>query len=254
MTQLRRINLLPPEVEAERSQHKVKVFAVGSSLGLLVLLVFVFLVKNGQIDQAKADLEAQKQENEKIEAQINSPELQAVVQKKSDFDGRIDLLAAALSTEVAYPRMLNDLARVVPDQVWLTSLTVTGTGTAATGTAGTSSTAATPSSGGQAAPSDQAAQGGSAGGGAARGGPSQGTAGSTFGTVQIEAAGTCGMQNSADWLDRITAVGYFRAVWVSNAAKEAGAACQKMQFSTNAVLDATVLTVRAQRLAQGELP
>jgi Tfp pilus assembly protein PilN len=131
---LPRVNLLPPEiVEASRLRSV--------QLGMGAAVVAAFVVVGGL--WVVADLQAQS-EQEKLDAatasqttvsrQVNA--LAPVQAVYAQVDQRRQLLQTALSGDVEWSQYLTDLSLTVPDNVWLTSMSVAPQ-TAATGTSGT---------------------------------------------------------------------------------------------------------------------
>lgn len=225
-TNLRRVNLLPPEVGAERSQTKVKVIVILANVALIAVLGLLYVMKVGEVGAANADLKAQQAVNEQVKAKINDPALQEVVQKDTDRTARVQTVSTALGGEISFGRFLNELSLILPKDVWLTSLGIdSGSGGGATTSAAT------------AAPQSSSAQ-------SAAGSP----------TFVVEAAGKCGHDNEADWLDHMAALPSVSNVWVSTASKQAGSPCEVVTFSSNGSLSPTIQTLRSRVLAEGRLP
>jgi len=118
---MRSVNLLPPE-EAQRSAARRR---RAGYLALLLLyigaLAFGYLLFRGRADNAEADLAAQLATNDSIRADIQRLAPAAALQ--SEYRSRVGEVTDVLATDVAWGRFLNDLARVIPDRVWLTSFT-----------------------------------------------------------------------------------------------------------------------------------
>lgn len=223
-TNLRRVNLLPSEVGAERSQTKVRVIVILANVVLLMVLGLLYVMKVGEVGAAKSDLKAQQAVNEQVRTKINDPALQEVVQKEADRTARVQTVSVALGGEISFGRFLNELSLILPKDVWLTSLGIdSGSG------------------GGAAAPAAAAPQSSSA---AAEGAP----------TFVVEAGGKCGHDNEADWLDHMSALPSVSNVWVSTASKAAGTPCEVVTFSSNGSLSPTIQTLRSRVLAEGRLP
>lgn len=221
-TNLRRVNLLPPEVGAERSQTKVRVIVIVANVALVALLGLLYVMKVGEVGAANSALKAQQAKNEGVRSKINDPALQVVVQKDLDRANRVKMVGTALGGEVSFPRFLNEISLMIPKDVWLTNLTVdTGAGSA------------------PAAP---------------KGAAQAPAASASSPTFQVEAKGKCGQNNAADWLDRMHALPSISDVWVSTSSKEAGPTCDVVTFSSNGALSPTVQTLRSQVLAEGRLP
>lgn len=125
-----RVNLLPSSIkDRERSRR------ANLALGVVVLafvgvLVFVFLMKQGAVEQAVV-------ERDDAQAEVN--ELTAQVQALAAFQSLADELAAgnallttAMGDEIAVARVLNDVSLSLPGTASLTSLTLSRDDVAAT--------------------------------------------------------------------------------------------------------------------------
>jgi Tfp pilus assembly protein PilN len=133
-TALPRVNLLPPEI-AEASRLRTVQLSMGAAV------VAAFVVVGGL--WVVADLQAQSEQEKLDTAQAN----QATVSKQvnalapvaavyAEVDQRRQLLETALGGDVEWSQYLTDLSLTIPDNVWLTSMTVAPQ-TTATGTSGT---------------------------------------------------------------------------------------------------------------------
>jgi len=120
---MRTINLLPPEA-AQRANARRKTFGV-VALGIVyvALLALVALWWQGKATDAENDRDSQLAANSRIEAEIAS--LSGVLTLRSAYEDGVDRLGTALARDIAWGRLLNDLARIIPDRLWITSLTGT---------------------------------------------------------------------------------------------------------------------------------
>lgn len=225
---LRRVNLLPPEVGAERSQTKIRVIVILANVALIALLALLYVMKVGEVGAANSDLKAQQAKTEGVRTQINDPALQVVVQKDADRSARVKMVSTALGGELSFPRFLNEISLMLPKDVWLMSLNI-DSGASAAAPAASGAAAQAP------APAAAASPGGS-------------------GTFQVEAKGKCGHNDAADWLDRMHALPSVGDVWVSTSSKEPGTTCEVITFTSNGSFSPTIQTLRSQVLAEGRLP
>jgi len=136
---MRAVNLLPRDVEKKPVVKKEQIpFAVGGCIGLVVvaLVASQYMSKSGSVAaerQALDDLQAQL-------AQLPAPPPppSAETSKLADEQKlRLTALQGALSTRVAWDRVLRQFSLVLPSDVWLTQLNlkspVTAADAAATG-------------------------------------------------------------------------------------------------------------------------
>jgi Tfp pilus assembly protein PilN len=118
---MRAINLLPPEAAQRATARRKTAGFIALALAYLALLALVALWWQGKATDAEDDLATQLAANARIEAEISS--LSGVRALRSTYDAGVDRLGIALANDVAWGRLLNDLARIIPDRLWLTSLT-----------------------------------------------------------------------------------------------------------------------------------
>ncbi len=135
----RRLTLLPPEVH-ERKEQRRQAVLVGA--GVCVLAAGLFWM--GQSRQAKAELAEAKAAAEQIRVnQLQSAvdELQPIAEFEALVDERQLLVETALSSDVTWTKLIQEVATVMPDDVWIDtfigsaptrtepgSFTVTGSG------------------------------------------------------------------------------------------------------------------------------
>ena len=151
---MRAVNLLPKD-SARRTGPPVPTAVAATVIGGLVLvslMISVLLLSaHGKVKSRELEL-AQKQAELAaipVPAQSRLQQQDALVADKS---ARVAALNAALSKRIAWDRVLREFALVLPDDVWLLSLSATApSSAAATPVAGTSSTSSssTPTLGGQ---------------------------------------------------------------------------------------------------------
>ena len=126
---MRAVNLLPRDVERERLQGaRVPLFvAAGGVVVVTALAMFLASSATGEANDRRTELQA-------VEAAIKAlpkSEQQSVTQgslvrERSD---RVAALAAALTTRVAFDRVLRQISYVLPEDTWLTALDATAPAT-----------------------------------------------------------------------------------------------------------------------------
>ena len=123
---MRAVNLLPRD-EVKRSFEAKRGVAFGAAAGaalVTVVLVSMTISAGGSVGEKQAELDALRAEV----AAIPAP----VVKDKSTDDvlaaekgARVGALSAALTTRIAWDRVLRQISLVLPEDVWLTSLSAT---------------------------------------------------------------------------------------------------------------------------------
>lgn len=120
---MRPINLLPPE-QAERASRRRGlaglVLFVAIFIGLLAV-ASVFLL--GRATQAEDELMAQQDRNAQLQRQL--AELSEADALRTSYNDGVEQVTEALTVDVAWGQLLNDIGRVIPDRVWLTTVAAT---------------------------------------------------------------------------------------------------------------------------------
>jgi Tfp pilus assembly protein PilN len=119
---MRAVNLLPRDVERQRSEggRAPLLVASGGIAAVTAAAIVLFISASGSIDDERARLES-------VEAAITritdsgQPALVpgAIARERTD---RVAALSAALTTRVPLDRLLRQLAFVLPDDAWLTGM------------------------------------------------------------------------------------------------------------------------------------
>lgn len=120
---MRPINLLPPEQAEKAKRRRGALFGVFLAVAFLALLAFFTFLKIAQRTAAEDAVIAQQLTNDNLQRDINS--LGEARQARDDYRRGEQQITAALAIDVEWGRMLNDIGRVIPDRVWLTSLSAT---------------------------------------------------------------------------------------------------------------------------------
>jgi Tfp pilus assembly protein PilN len=127
---MRAVNLLPGDEERRkqrRAQQPGAVLLTAILGGVLVtaLLAGLFLTTSSAVSNRQAELDAARAELAAIPppAPQEQPDSSGLETQKSE---RVTLLGKALGTRVAWDRVLRQLSLVLPEDVWLESLTANG--------------------------------------------------------------------------------------------------------------------------------
>lgn len=116
------INLLPKEVlEKRKSEHRLALALLGL-LGMVLILCSIYGLNMVRIVQAQSSLEEVKAENNRLQTEIA---------KIGDFERirlrveeREALVKTVTAAKYSWSRFLNNVSLIVPNEVWLSSLTV----------------------------------------------------------------------------------------------------------------------------------
>jgi Tfp pilus assembly protein PilN len=131
---LPRVNLLPPEIIEQRSVRRAQL-GLGAAVVASVLVVGgLWGVAAAQEASAQRDLDGAVARQTALNSEV--AKLEDVAATYREIQQGRTVLSAAMSTEVRWSRYLNDLSLLVPDNVWLTDMTVTPVTGAAAGSTG----------------------------------------------------------------------------------------------------------------------
>jgi Tfp pilus assembly protein PilN len=132
---MRAVNLLPRDLERDSSfGGRTPYLVVAGGIALVtVSAVIVFMSASGTVSDQQAQLESVEAAITRLPAS-REPALEsgAIAQERTD---RVAALAAALTTRVPLDRLLRELALVLPEDAWLTSLTASAPASPAPGAA-----------------------------------------------------------------------------------------------------------------------
>ncbi|MCU1426931.1 MAG: type pilus assembly protein PilM [Actinomycetia bacterium] len=227
------VNLLPRgrgRVAGASSRSRAVVGAAAGAAVLIVLLAIPTLARQHQISNTKKDATKQLAQNDSLQRQINK--LADARNAQLTLEQTRAEVQNVLASDVSWAKMLQELARTIPNDVWLTSFQgsvpppTAGTGaatttTTSTGTGGTTTTSGTPTT---TAP----------------------PAAASNGTITFNAMGLDYASVSA-WLQRVSTIPSFANVFVPNAALVQGDTRNTVSFSSTATITPAAHTDRLSK-------
>ncbi len=114
---MRPINLLPPEFGKKRLRRRRMALLAFVFAAYIAVLGMGVLIRSGRVDDARRDVEAQNTIVQTLQRQViglaDSGELAIRFQEKAD------LVNTALSRDIDWGIILNDLARLLPPRLWV---------------------------------------------------------------------------------------------------------------------------------------
>ena len=134
------VNLLPREVKQRQTvRRRTGMIVVLGAVVVGAIVAFWFLqgVRLHKLDDQVA---AQEATNAQLQEQVNS--LQKYADQKTAAEQQKALLKSAVQTTVAWSNVLNDVSKIEPSNMWLT--TMTGTITSSASSAATTPVPGTP--------------------------------------------------------------------------------------------------------------
>lgn len=114
------INLLPREVLEKRKGEQRLAFMLLGLVVMVAAIVLVYGLNFVRLSQEQANLDIIKGENQKVQLQISK--IEDFETNKNFVESRENLVAAAITGKYAWSRFLNNVSLIVPNEVWLKSL------------------------------------------------------------------------------------------------------------------------------------
>jgi Tfp pilus assembly protein PilN len=121
---MRAVNLLPRDHGARTIRKESLPVLVGACSGVLVAAALgaMFLMGSGKIAAQQRKLDDLNRRYHALPAPPPGPSA-AEQQLAGEKDARVDALSTALTSRVAWDRVFREFSLVLPDDVWLTTLT-----------------------------------------------------------------------------------------------------------------------------------
>ncbi len=116
---LRRISLLPGHIASRQAERKQLVTAGLGVFGFAVFLLILLLLRSGQVADARAEADGEQERTAQLER--DAADLQEVSGLQAEVTGRQATVQAALAGDIAWTRLFNEIATVIPNDVWLTT-------------------------------------------------------------------------------------------------------------------------------------
>ena len=114
----RRITLVPTEVVAVREQRRQLVLAASAVAGLLALLILVWLWRGLQLSRERDKAEEAEARAAALQQEVN--QLQDITGLQTDLERRQTTVRGVLADDIAWTRLLQQVAVAIPNDVWLT--------------------------------------------------------------------------------------------------------------------------------------
>ncbi len=128
---MRPANLLPPDLADGRRKVPAAAFAaLGAGAAVGVLLAGGFVIASGTVDDRRSELRGLQDELAAVPAPPK-PAIPVRPELESEKTARREAVAAALSKRVAWDRVLRELSQVLPEDVWLDTMSASAAPAAA---------------------------------------------------------------------------------------------------------------------------
>lgn len=123
---VRRISLVPREVAVGREQRRQVVMAGASVAAMASLLVGMWGARAGQVAKERDEAEKTELQAQALQKEVDG--LGDTVSLDAELAERRAQVQAVMATDVAWTRLFNEVATVLPSDVWLTSFSGQSTG------------------------------------------------------------------------------------------------------------------------------
>ena len=133
LSELPGVNLMPPEIAEKAELQRLKAICAAAVAVSLVVVGGLYYQAHHGVTSAKSDLATAQSQQSTVQGQVNT--LAWVAQTYAQVEAAKAQVAEALGGEIQWSGYLQDLSLTIPDNVWLTNMTVTaasGSATAAT--------------------------------------------------------------------------------------------------------------------------
>ncbi len=233
------VDLLPRQSRSRAQESRSRVLA-GAAIGaaaLLGVLAVPTVVARQQVDDKRGDLAAVERETQALQREI--ADLASAQQLQAQISALEAGLGGLLATDVSWVGLMEDVARTMPDGVWLTSFQ--GQVTLAAPAASSSSRSAA----GEDADDD---------GGSTRRAATAAVTPAFSGTVSFE-GGALDYPSVAEWLERLgdpEAFPAFDGLWVSNASQAETDGRTTVEFSSSGSLTEAARSDRIEQFGEQE--
>jgi len=116
-----KVNLLPREVLEKRKSEKRFFYLIGGLAVLIILFLGIYSFGSIQIRKEEKRVADLKAENERLNKAI--AEHQVYEKRKAELQKTQDIVSTALSGEIAWHKILNEISMVIPSNIWLREFT-----------------------------------------------------------------------------------------------------------------------------------
>lgn len=120
---MRTINLIPQEGKRSDESRRRILMLAGLGALFLVLLGAVTVWRQGAVRDAEDELNAQIGANQQLQAEINA--LAGARDLETEYLAAVGTQTLVLQNDISWGLLLNDLGRLIPDRVWVTTYTGT---------------------------------------------------------------------------------------------------------------------------------
>lgn len=117
-----RVNLLPPEIDEKRKVRRVQALMVGATAASVGVVGLLYMAQVARVNSAKDAVAQEEARGAQLRVEVGKyANVRAAYAKR---DAAKQLLTTATDPKVAWSQYLNDISLTIPENVWLSELTV----------------------------------------------------------------------------------------------------------------------------------
>lgn len=117
-----RINLLPVRAAQKKERLRSQATILGLSvIGTTAVCVLVWMSLSSKVDATQTEIKAKNAEIARLKKTIG--EVDQFKKLQNDLRGKLDILATLKSNRSGPVRLLDELSKVIPEKVWVSSFT-----------------------------------------------------------------------------------------------------------------------------------
>jgi len=116
-----KINLLPVRLARKKETVRQQLSIAGLSIILLMVIMGgLHFIKTREVNQLKTDIDSSNQELERLRKEIG--ELSKLKEEKRVLEEKLNIVRQLEQNKTGPVRLLNDIAKAIPEKAWLESL------------------------------------------------------------------------------------------------------------------------------------
>ncbi|MEA3506926.1 MAG: PilN domain-containing protein [Elusimicrobiota bacterium] len=122
-----KINLLPKEIEQKAAARKRGMLIAGIVVLIVAIFIGIYLLRVATLTSINGEIKEVQSELDKLESTVKK--VNDIERRKNQLNRKINVIKNLMKSRLLYPIFYEEMARVMTDNVWLTSLnTTTGEG------------------------------------------------------------------------------------------------------------------------------
>jgi len=138
LSSMPRIDLMPPEIAQQEALRKLQAGCIAAVLLSVAVVGGLYYQAHGSVGAAQTKLAAAQTQESRVQGQVNT--LTPVTAAYASVQQAQNLVTEALGGEVRWSTQLRDLSLSIPDNVWISNMTIARSAATAAPTLGAAAT------------------------------------------------------------------------------------------------------------------